>query len=181
MYRRHGRQLNRFHLNCLRKILHIKWQDKFPDTEVLQRTGFTSIHTLLLKSQARWAGHVVRMEDHRLPKKMLYCELAQGKRNVGCPKKRYKDNLKASLRELHIDTDRWETNAMDRSAWRSSITKGAKAAEILRVSEAERKRAVRKNLPVEPILSSFVCSFCHRSFRAQIGLISHLRTHRMGK
>lgn len=181
VYKRHGRQLNRFHLNCLRKILHIKWQDKVPDTEVLNRTGLTSIHTLLLKAQARWAGHVVRMDDYRLPKKMLYCELAQGKRHVGCPKKRYKDNLKASLRELHIDIDKWESNARDRSEWRSSITKGAKAAEISRISEAERKRAIRKGLlPEKPNSSSFVCNFCHRSFRAQIGLISHLRTHSMG-
>ena len=31
----HAKQLNRFHLNCLRKILHIRWQDRIPDTEVL--------------------------------------------------------------------------------------------------------------------------------------------------
>ena len=34
VYKRHARKLNHFHLNCLRKILRIKWQDKLPDTEV---------------------------------------------------------------------------------------------------------------------------------------------------
>jgi hypothetical protein len=34
-YSRHSRQLNHFHLGCLRKLLIIRWQDKIPDTEVL--------------------------------------------------------------------------------------------------------------------------------------------------
>ena len=119
------------------------------------------------------------MDDNRIPKKMLYGELTVGKRSVGRPKKRFKDNLKASLRELNIDTDTWESLATDRSMWRSSITKGAKAAETLRISEAEKKREIRKNSNVTaPATDSFICSFCQRTFLAQIGLISHLRTHR---
>ena len=35
VYQHHARKLNHFHLNCLRKILRITWQDKVPDTEVL--------------------------------------------------------------------------------------------------------------------------------------------------
>ena len=34
-YSRHIKQLNAFHMRCLRSLLHIKWQDKVPDTEVL--------------------------------------------------------------------------------------------------------------------------------------------------
>ena len=43
VYSRHARQLNHFHVGCLRKLLKIRWQDKIPDTEVLQRAGSTSI------------------------------------------------------------------------------------------------------------------------------------------
>ena len=32
---RHIKQSNAFHMRCLRSLLHIKWQDKVPDTEVL--------------------------------------------------------------------------------------------------------------------------------------------------
>ena len=35
VYERHAKELNRFHLNCLRKLLKITWRDKVPDTEVL--------------------------------------------------------------------------------------------------------------------------------------------------
>ena len=181
VYRRHAKQLNHFHLSCLRKILRIRWQDKIPDTEVLKKASSPSIYTLLLKAQVRWAGHVVRMDDSRLPKQMLYGELATGKRNVGRPKKRYKDSLKTSLKELNINTTTWESQASDRSAWRTSITKGAKTAETKRIKEAKEKREARKarnsSHSQQATASSLTCNFCGRDFRARIGLFSHLRTH----
>ena len=50
-----------------------------------------SVHTLLKLAQLRWTGHVTRMPDERLPKKVLYGELQEGKRSQGGQKKRYKD------------------------------------------------------------------------------------------
>jgi hypothetical protein len=82
-YRRHERKLNRFHLNSLRKIFHIRWQDKVPDTEVLEKAKLPSIPTVLKKTQLRWAGHVSRMDDSRLPKQILFGELAEGARSCG--------------------------------------------------------------------------------------------------
>ena len=94
VYSRHASNLNHFHTNYLRIILSIKWQDMVPDTEVLTRAGIPSIHTLLQKAQVRWAGHVTRMPDDRLPKQHLYGELCYGKRSVGGQKKRFKVILK---------------------------------------------------------------------------------------
>jgi hypothetical protein len=37
-YARQVKQLNSFHLQCLRRILHIKWQDKVTNNEVLKRS-----------------------------------------------------------------------------------------------------------------------------------------------
>ena len=36
VYCRHARKLNRFHINCLHRLLHNTWQDMTPDTEVLK-------------------------------------------------------------------------------------------------------------------------------------------------
>nr|VZI15919.1 unnamed protein product [Spirometra erinaceieuropaei] len=43
VYTRQARRLNHFHLSCLRRILRLNWQDRIPDTEVLERTGILSI------------------------------------------------------------------------------------------------------------------------------------------
>ena len=182
VYERHAKRLNHFHTSCLRKLLKIKWQDRIPDTEVLKRARMQSVHTLLKLAQLRWTGHVTRMPDERLPKKILYGELQVGKRSHGGQKKRYKDTLKASLKDFNIPTESWEQIAQDRTKWRGLIRRGAGEYEAKRISEAEQKRAQRKARAkassAELSSSDLSCSACSRQFRAMIGLISHLRTHK---
>ena len=62
------------------------------------------VHALLKLAQLRWTGHVTRMPEERLPKKILYGELQMGKLSHGGQKKRYKDTLKASLNDFNIPT-----------------------------------------------------------------------------
>ena len=182
VYQRHAKRQNHFHTNCLRKLLKIKWQDRIPDTEVLKRAGMQSVHTLLKLAQLRWTGHVTRMPAERLPKKMLYGELEMGKRSHGGLKKRYKDTLIASLKDFNIPTESWEQIAQDRAKWRGHIRRRASEYEAKRISEAEQKRVQCKTRakasPTELSWSDLSCSICNRQFRARIGLISHLRTHK---
>ena len=182
VYQRHAKKLNHFHLSCLRKLLKIRWQDKIPDTEVLKKAKMQSVHTLLKLAQLRWTGHVTRMPDERLPKKVLYGKLQEGKRSQGGQKKRYKDTLKASLKDFNIPTDSWEQAAQDRTKWRCLINKGASQFEAKRIFEAERKRKERNARAKRPSSDSaqyeFTCSICNRQFRAKIGLYSHQRTHK---
>ena len=181
VYQRHAKRLNHFHTSCLRKLLKIKWQDRIPDTEVLKRAGVQSVHTLLKVAQLRCTGHVTRMPDERFPKKILYEELHVGKRSHGGQKKPYKDTLKASLKDFNIPTESWE-QAQGRTKWRDLIRRGAGEYEAKRISEAEQKRTQRKAKakasPTELSSSDLSCSICNRQFRAKIGLISHLRTHK---
>ena len=177
VYQRHAKRLNHFHTSCLRKLLKIKWQDRIPNTEVLKRAGMQNIHTLLKLAQLRWTGHVTRMPDERLPKKILYGELQVGKCSHGGPKKRYKDTLKASLKDFSIPTESWEQIAQDRTKWRGLIKRGAGDYEAKRTSDAEQKRAQRKARakasPTELSSSELPCFICNRHFRAKIGLVSH--------
>ena len=53
VYCRHARKTIRFHINCLRRLLRITWQDIIPDTEVLTGAGLQCIHVLLKKVQLR--------------------------------------------------------------------------------------------------------------------------------
>ena len=147
VYQRHAKKHTHFHLSCLRKLLKIRWQDKIPDTEVLKKAKMLSVHTLLKFAQLRWTGHVTRMPDERLPKKVLYGEMQEGKRSQGGQKKRYKDTFKASLQDFNIPIEPWEQAAQDRTKWRCLTNKGASHFEEKRICGAERKRKERKQEP----------------------------------
>ena len=141
-----------------------------------------SVHTLLKLAQLRWTGHVTRMPEERLPKKILYGELEMDKRSHGGQKKRYKDILKASLKNFNIPKESWEQIAQDRVKWRGLTRRGASEYEAERISEAEQKRAQRKARakasPTVLSCSDLCCSIYNRQVRARIGLISQLRTHK---
>ncbi|KAF6028629.1 hypothetical protein EB796_013065 [Bugula neritina] len=61
--------LEKFHNRSLRRILGVKWQDRQTTNSVLDKAQTTSITTMIVKRQLKWSGHVVRMDDNRLPKR----------------------------------------------------------------------------------------------------------------
>ena len=83
LYRRHFRKLSKVHLRHLRQILRISWKDHIPNVEVLRRANMSSIEATLTASQLLWTGHIIRMNDSRLPNTVFYGELAKGKRLRG--------------------------------------------------------------------------------------------------
>ncbi|BHF79317.1 hypothetical protein SprV_0602243700 [Sparganum proliferum] len=83
VYTKKERRLNHFHLSCLRRILRLNWQDRIPDTDVLEWTRILSIYTMLRQTQLRWSGHLVRMDDERLPKRLFYGDVVKGSRRQG--------------------------------------------------------------------------------------------------
>nr|VZH96997.1 unnamed protein product [Spirometra erinaceieuropaei] len=113
-YAKQARRLNHFHLSCLRRILRQKWQDRILGTDVLGRTGILSIYAILRQIQLRWSGHLVRMDNERLPKRLFYGDVVTGSRRQGGQIRRYKDTLKSSLKRLQINPTNWEELALDR-------------------------------------------------------------------
>ena len=89
IYRRHEKLLQQFHFRCFRNMFNICCQDKIPDTNILERADLPSIITIMRKAQTRWAEHVSRMSDCRIPKQLLYRELSHGSRKVGVQRSSY--------------------------------------------------------------------------------------------
>ena len=179
-YSSHIRLLERFHQRCLRTILNVHWSDFVTNVEVLEQAEIPSIEALLLNYQLRWAGHVSRMEDHRLPKIALYGELSTGFRERGAPKKRYKDCLKKSLTTCHVDHQTWSDVAADRCAWRLTISKAVTQFEETRRDSLKDKRLGRKARAASdaPPDANYICRRCSRACRSRIGLVSHERSCR---
>ena len=175
-YRRHIKKLDQFHLRCLRRILDISWEDHVTNQEVLRRSGLPGIETLIMHSQLRWTGHVMRMEDSRLPKQLFCSELARGTRRQGGQIKRYKDSLKQSIRACNIPVNGWEGLAADRMAWRRTIKSGVTAFEKQRLQQLDAKRLARKNRCVNPA-AAIACPVCDRICASEFGLRSHQKRH----
>ena len=99
------------------------------NAQVLERAGLPTMYTLLRRRRLCWLCHVRRMEDGRIPKDILYGELASGKRSVGYSQLRYKDVCKRDLKGMDISTQSWEDMAADRTSWRSTLQRQLKAGE----------------------------------------------------
>ncbi|BHF78810.1 hypothetical protein SprV_0602192500 [Sparganum proliferum] len=163
VYTKQARRLNHFHLSCLRRILRLNWHDRILDTDALEQTGILSIYAMLRQIQLRWSGHLVRMDDERLPKRLFYGD----------------DTLKSSLKHLQINPTNWEELALDRPTWRRTVKTGAAIYEDNRIADAKVKRKARKS-QVRPVRNADAqplptCPGCQRTFRARIGLVRHLR------
>ena len=143
VYRRHLKQLERFHQRALHSILGIRWQDRATNTEVFKRTNCISIEAMLLKSCLRWTGHVIRMEDQRIPKQLLFGELEQGHRRQGRLCKRFKDTVKAGLQWCDIPPTELVATALDRQRWRTLSQSASSALEEERRHQAQSARERR--------------------------------------
>ncbi len=178
MYTWQERRLNSFHLRCLRRILGITWQDRVPNTEVLAQAKTFSMHALLSQRRLRWLGHVCRMQDGRIPKDIMYGELASGTRPTGRPVLRYKDVCKRDLKAVSLNPADLEAATADRVSWRLTVRTSIKLSEGKREDQWEEKRQRRRqraeSVPIEAV-TGFTCSNCNSLCRSCIGLFSHSR------
>ncbi|CAH1249934.1 Hypp8727 [Branchiostoma lanceolatum] len=176
LYRSDIKKLERFQQQKLRAILKVKWQDLVTNEAVLLRANLPSIETTMARHRLRWAGHVRRMPATRLPRQILFSQLEHGTRSRGAPKRRFRDQLKATLLHCDIDHANWETLAEDRTKWRRSITLGTEYMENQRRYKEETKRQRRKERLLQPRSPPTLrCTKCPRLFHTALGLGSHTR------
>jgi transcription termination factor 2 len=67
-----------------------------------------------------WAGHVARMGEGRGVYRVLV-ERPEGKRPLGRPRRRWKDNIRLDLRKIGIDGANWIQLAQDSVQWRAFV------------------------------------------------------------
>ena len=68
----------------------------------------------------RWAGHVARMGEDRVVHRVLVGK-PEGKRPLGRPRRRWKDNIKMNLQEVGYGGTDWVDLAQDRDRWRAFV------------------------------------------------------------
>ena len=118
-------KLRVFHSRCIRSMNCINrshvWKHSISNHDLLTRTGLQDIDTYITRRQLQWAGHVSRMEMHRLPRMML-SSWVRNKRPRGCPQFTYGRGLTKALKKANIDPNNWHNVASDRLNWRKLLT-----------------------------------------------------------
>ena len=96
-----------------------RWRRRF-NHELMQLYREPDIVRTTKINRLRWLGHVQRMDENRVPKKLLKTK-PEGKRSAGRPKSRWCDAAFANLRTIGVTS--WETLAENRPGWRSMLQK----------------------------------------------------------
>jgi hypothetical protein len=93
--------------------------------ELLLQTKCEPIETTIRTRRLMYLGDLVRLEDDRIPKQMLFAELDHGKRSRGRPVADWVSDAKQDLKEFDIELSSWFEIAKDESEWRRLVTKKA--------------------------------------------------------
>ena len=115
------RNLFVFENRVLRRILgtvfdveNNEWRRRHNE-ELRLRTGQLNIVDIVNSRRLKYAGHVARMNDERIPKRVMEDKLVEGRRFPGRPRRRWIDNIKRD------SGDDWMSLAQDRQQWRQLV------------------------------------------------------------
>ncbi len=104
-----------FQMNCLQRICGISLRDHVLNVDILNRCKTLSVESQLQGKRLRWLGHVFRMPNDRLPKKLLFGEV-KGLRSPGRPRSSFNDGMLCDCQNCCIS--RPYRDAQDRLLWR---------------------------------------------------------------
>ena len=122
-------RIDAFDMRCQRRILRVTWKDKISNERIRARTKQPQLTEIIRTRRLRWFGHLHRLNDTRLPKR-IYKWLPQfGRRRRGRPRTRWKDCVvrDLELREAPCDIDDAEIVATNRINWRKICIGGQQA------------------------------------------------------
>ena len=166
----HIRRLNSFHNRCVRSILGVtryqQWKERITSKQLASAFGMQqSIPDIILERRLRWLGHLGRMEDERLPKRVLFGELRK-RRPCHGTKKRWRDAVSSDLQAIGVK-DRWYELCQDRKAWFELCCQ-----RVQEISSSKCKSTCTANK--QPQARTLECA-CGRRFRRQGDLTRHKR------
>ena len=118
LYRHHFKALEAYHVKCLQAILGVRWWHKVTHSDLRRRAKVQSMECMVMQHQLCWAGHVIRMSPNRLPRRLLYSELQEGRRSRVGQMKRFSDNVKLLLKKCQIPPSQLEAQVYRPDGWR---------------------------------------------------------------
>ena len=96
--KREEQRLEAAQMKFLRRLLRITKLDKEKNRCIRQKTVAQNIVKEIKQYQKKWIQHVQRMDTNRLPKQAQQYK-PKGRRSIGRPKKRWRDQLHLRIKE----------------------------------------------------------------------------------
>src|SRR5678816_32877 len=108
-------------MNNLRGVLGVRRIDKMRNERIRKLSGVKKgVNERINASMLRWFGHVERMSDSRLVKRMYSGECA-GNRPAWRPKKKWIESVKECLEERNVSLAEAIRKVHNRSEWRGFV------------------------------------------------------------
>jgi len=95
-------KLEAAHHRWLRGILGITWRDKVTNEEVRKRTGQALLEKVIRERRLRRLGHVIRMDEVRIPKQAIQLEVPGFKRGPGRPRINWRDIVNKDIQRMGL-------------------------------------------------------------------------------
>ena len=116
--------LDRFERKVLRRIFGAvrerdQWRIRY-NHELYQLYDELEVSKIVKLQRLQWAGHVQRMDDNRMPKKVMNAQRIDGARLRGRPRARWENSVGEDAHQL-LGFRNWRTRSRNRDNWRSTI------------------------------------------------------------
>ena len=115
------RKVNVLEMKCLRNLVGVSRMDRVRNEDVRMIAGIE--RELLSRADQRvlrWFGHVERMDEYRMEKRVLMAEVSGG-RVRGRPRLGWKDGVKVALASRGMTVKAARQSAKDREEWRALV------------------------------------------------------------
>ena len=102
-------------INCLRNICSLRRTDRVPNVEIRRRCGkHVSVSQRIDQGMQKWFGHVERMGDERMAKRVYESDV-RGVRGRGGPRKCWMDGAKEVLARKDLNIQEAKVRVQDRN------------------------------------------------------------------
>ena len=115
------RKVNVFEMKCLRSLAEVSRMDRVRNSEVRRRAGIErELASKADQRELRYFGHVERMDDYRMTRKVLMAKVSVG-RVRGRPRLGWMDGVKVALGNRGMTVEAVRQCDKDRKTWRALV------------------------------------------------------------
>ena len=162
---------HRFLTRCIGWRTHNRTDHSISYQDTLFKTGSEGIEVTLRRRRILFTKFVVRMEDTRLPKCVIFGKLVGGAGSVGGEEKEWMGCFLDDFKAFGLNADQWTTAAQDEGEWHRTAKQEAKHFMAKRIA-AEKARTGLRHAVVCPNVTGKTKERIAYSKRARAGSLA---------